>query len=107
MRPLDFSEWLEGRGLLEEWVRRRIESVEYDQLRDDNPIFWIVSAFDWSRGGGCDWSRVDSEWTIEALGYGAADAGAANVVPGMPLNDELALRITLAGLEAGNESPEL
>lgn len=108
MGKLVFREWLEDREALDKWIRARLERDRNPDtsrmhgmdmnLSDKSPGSYISLSFYWaaSREGKKFWSGLAEEWGDAFVASGR------KAVPGMPLDDDLALAFMLAELEAGD-----
>ena len=91
----NFKEWLSNRGLLEDYLRRRLEYVKGSSstdLAEQPPRMWIAQAFVFDTGAG-GWRNEDLVWRMDLAFYEYPPE------PGMPLDDPLGLRLLLAELE--------
>ena len=122
-----FKDWLAGKGALKDWLRLRVRcmsrkvgwitleetcstvnDLECWNTFDKSFRQWIYDAFPeaW-RNTDRFWVHLCREWN-DMFEYTRASAKPTLVhveplpVPGMPLNDSLALALILAELEAGD-----
>ena len=108
MAELNFKEFLRSNGALKAWVGYRLETLTKPdvlayELDDNMPASWILLAFPLGKTaeGVWYWEGLLGEWA----GMVHPDPSSGDdAVMGMGGNDELALRITLAELEDGNET---
>ena len=95
-----FKEWLEEKGALADYTRNRLSMFGEPKYKaiaatgDD----WLMGAFRWrtTRRGFDYWGELDNEWR-NLIGWELAGAD-----PGMPLDDELGMRLLLSELEDRN-----
>ena len=109
MKKLSFRQWLRDRGLLVEYLRNRLNSLnhswlEYGTLLED-PSTWINQAFSWkdSPEGFYAWSNTSHQWSSTL----SADTITFSMVdPAIPLDDPMGLALLLAELEEENGKKE-
>ena len=96
MTKLNFKEWLEERGLLEEYVDAVAPTLCYHvnrmALEDSSEERWIsgsCAGIGSSRDDFLKWCRASEDW-----GRALKQAGSGNVEFGMAVSDELAMRLS-------------
>ena len=111
MKRVNFKAWLEKRGLLEEYLRNRLDSLErnawpYEVLMSD-PAEWINHAFKWmgTPEGHNYWDGVNGRWDAVLRKLSSSDIAAGRVEYGLPMDDKLGITLILVGLEERNGDP--
>ena len=121
MRELNFIEWLEDKGILREFLKLSLEarSKYVDLVRPlerarrvaevslDFPVehhgfedLWFYESLEFPDGDYYKWVDLGLEWRRECH---ETNQDGAPIVPGMNLDDDLAVALLLAELEDGND----
>ena len=103
METVVFKDWLEERGLLVPFLRNMLDARDNRdwcaRLNIETPLKWVDKAFLWETT-----PEEHLRWakTCEAWEFLVRDRNCP-VEAGMPLEDDMGLRLMLAGLEENDD----
>ena len=99
----NFKKFLEDSGVLREWIELRLELMggtrRWNELARGDPASWLLlSAYNFPSWYG-RYNHLDQKWCALCGTSWALRKARVPVEPGVPLDDQLGLRMVLAELE--------